>query len=107
MIKEYIAYLKDNPQGYWFKAKLYGWGWAPVKWQGLLVIAISIAILNCRYIRRGHRRRFWRGALGLSADDRVDICLRLLEGRKTTLAVGIDKRCNEDLSSMSRMSFKL
>ena len=29
MIKEYIAYLKDNPQGYWFKARLYGWGWAP------------------------------------------------------------------------------
>ena len=35
MIKEYIAYLKDNPQGYWFKARLYGW----------LVVAISIAIL--------------------------------------------------------------
>ena len=30
MIKEYIAYLKDNPQGYWFKARLYGWGWVPV-----------------------------------------------------------------------------
>ena len=30
MLKQYIAYLKDNPQGYWFKAKLYGWGWVPV-----------------------------------------------------------------------------
>jgi len=44
MIKEYIQYLKDNPQGYWFKAKLYGWGWVPVKWQGWLVVSIGIAI---------------------------------------------------------------
>jgi len=41
---EYISYLKDNPQGYWFKRKIFGWGWVPVKWQGWLVIAISIAI---------------------------------------------------------------
>lgn len=38
MIKEYIKYLKDNPQSYWFKAKLYGWGWAPATWQGWLVM---------------------------------------------------------------------
>jgi len=40
MIKEYIAYLKDNPQGYWFKAKLYGWGWDPAIWQGWLVLLV-------------------------------------------------------------------
>jgi hypothetical protein len=34
----YIKYLKDNPKGYWFKRKLYGWGWVPAKWQGWLVI---------------------------------------------------------------------
>lgn len=45
MIKEYIAYLKDNPKGYWFKRKLYGWGWVPVKWQGWLVVAIGVGIL--------------------------------------------------------------
>ncbi|MEX1997345.1 MAG: hypothetical protein WEA04_01570 [Candidatus Andersenbacteria bacterium] len=44
MIREYIQYLKDNPEGYWFKAKLFGWGWVPVKWQGWLVVAIGIAI---------------------------------------------------------------
>ncbi len=44
MLKEYSAYLKDNPKGYWFKRKLYGWGWTPVKWQGWLVIIIGIAI---------------------------------------------------------------
>lgn len=36
--------LKDNPEGYWFKRKLYGWGWTPVKWQGWLVVFIGIAI---------------------------------------------------------------
>ncbi|MBP6866625.1 MAG: hypothetical protein KBC12_03740 [Candidatus Pacebacteria bacterium] len=45
MIKEYIAYLKDNPEGYWFKRKLYGWGWVPVKWQGWLVVLIGITVL--------------------------------------------------------------
>ena len=45
MIKECTKYLKDNPQGYWFKARLYGWGWVPVKWQGWLVVAIGIAIV--------------------------------------------------------------
>lgn len=45
MFKDYVAYFKDNPQGYWFKAKLYGWGWTPVKWQGWLVVVIGVAIL--------------------------------------------------------------
>lgn len=45
MIKEYIAYLKDNPKGYWFKAKLYGWGWTPAKWQGWFVIFIYILLI--------------------------------------------------------------
>ncbi|MCF7812462.1 hypothetical protein K9M59_02605 [Candidatus Gracilibacteria bacterium] len=42
MIKEYIRYLKDNPQGYWFKAKLYGWGWVPVTWHGWLIMLVYI-----------------------------------------------------------------
>lgn len=45
MIKEYINYLKDNPQGYWFKAKLYGWGWVPANWQGWAVIFGYIALI--------------------------------------------------------------
>lgn len=44
--KIYQAYLKDNPEGYWFKRKLYGWGWTPVKWQGwFTVIAYIVLIL--------------------------------------------------------------
>jgi len=45
MFRRFIAYYKNNPEGYWFKRKLYGWGWVPVKWQGWLVIAVSIAIM--------------------------------------------------------------
>lgn len=45
MIKEYLAYLKDNPKGYWFKRKLYGWGWTPVTWQGWACIIGYILIV--------------------------------------------------------------
>lgn len=45
MIKEYIRYLKDNPNNHWFKAKLYGWGWTPVKWQGWVTILIYIILV--------------------------------------------------------------
>ena len=37
--------MKDNPKGLWFKRKLYGWGWVPVKWQGWLVILAFVGVL--------------------------------------------------------------
>lgn len=43
MFKKYIEYIKDNPKGYWFKAKLFGWGWTPATWQGWVVTAIFLA----------------------------------------------------------------
>lgn len=43
MFQEYIQYLKDNPEGYWFKRKLYGWGWTPARKQGWAVTAVFIA----------------------------------------------------------------
>lgn len=46
IIKEYIRYLKDNPQGYWFKSKLYGWGWDPATWQGWLVVTGYVAAVT-------------------------------------------------------------
>lgn len=45
-ISKYIAYLKDNPNHYWFKAKLYGWGWVPVTWQGWAVIILYVAAVT-------------------------------------------------------------
>jgi hypothetical protein len=44
-MKEYIKYLKDNPKGYWFKRKLYGWGWTPATWQGWLLTLVFIGIV--------------------------------------------------------------
>ena len=35
---KYVDYLKNNPEGYWFKRKMYGWGWVPATRQGWLVI---------------------------------------------------------------------
>lgn len=47
-LEEYIAYLKNNPEHYWFKRKPFGWGWTPVTWQGWLVtiVFIGAVILN-------------------------------------------------------------
>ena len=45
MLKDIIAYMKDNPEHLWFKAKLYGWGWTPVRWQGWAVIGAYIALV--------------------------------------------------------------
>ncbi len=44
MLKSYTKYLKTNPEGYWFKKKLYGWGWVPVKWQGWVAVWIYIFV---------------------------------------------------------------
>lgn len=49
--ERYIAYLKDNPEGYWFKRKLYGWGWTPATWQGWLVLIIFLALLVLNTLR--------------------------------------------------------
>lgn len=45
MFKRYIEYIKDNPKGYWFKAKAFGWGWTPVTWQGWAVTLAYIALI--------------------------------------------------------------
>ena len=42
---EYIAYLKDNPEGYWFKSKLYGYGWTPAKPAGWLTTILYVLFL--------------------------------------------------------------
>ncbi|HAT68698.1 MAG TPA: hypothetical protein DCS20_03735 [Candidatus Yonathbacteria bacterium] len=51
MIKRYINYLKDNPQGYWFKRKCFGWGWVPARWQGWAVLALYMGVIV--YLFRG------------------------------------------------------
>jgi len=41
--KKYINYLKDNPNHYWFKRKVFGWGWTPATREGWLVTLVFIA----------------------------------------------------------------
>lgn len=51
MIKDYLKYIRNNPQQYWFKAKLYGWGWTPATWQGWLVMLVFIALIMLNAFR--------------------------------------------------------
>lgn len=46
LIRDHIDYLKDNPEGYWFKRKLYGYGWTPAKPAGWAVIIVYILFLG-------------------------------------------------------------
>ena len=46
MIKNFLNSLKDNSGGYWFKAKTYGWGWTPAKWQGWIVILVYVVLIG-------------------------------------------------------------
>lgn len=41
-MKNYIAYLKDNPEGYWFKNKQYGIGWTPATKAGWAVVGLFL-----------------------------------------------------------------
>ena len=45
MLRTYLQYIKDNPEGYWFKKKLYGWGWTPATWKGWLVTIVYLALV--------------------------------------------------------------
>ena len=40
-----MEYLRDNPEKYWFRRKLFGWGWTPATWQGWALTAGFVAIV--------------------------------------------------------------
>ncbi|MGB0757837.1 MAG: hypothetical protein ACPGO5_05295 [Patescibacteria group bacterium] len=42
--KQLKAYIKDNPEGYWFKRRPWGYGWIPATWHGW-VVTIGIIVL--------------------------------------------------------------
>lgn len=50
-LKRYTDYLKDNPKHYWFKRKLYGWGWTPATREGWLVTAIFLIAIVAIAVR--------------------------------------------------------
>ncbi len=41
-MKKYIAYIKDNPERYWFKNKMYGIGWTPATKEGWFTIVLFV-----------------------------------------------------------------
>jgi hypothetical protein len=45
IIAQHIKYLQDNPEGYWFKRKLYGYGWTPARPAGWVTVGLYIAFL--------------------------------------------------------------
>jgi hypothetical protein len=45
MFKKYVDYVRDNPEHYWFKRKLWGWGWTPATWQGWSVTLLYITLI--------------------------------------------------------------
>jgi hypothetical protein len=57
MLKKYIDYLRDNPRGYWFKAKPFGWGWTPARWQGWVTLLVFMVLVIGNYYRLDEQSR--------------------------------------------------
>ncbi len=51
LFNTYLAYIKDNPNHYWFKRKLYGWGWTPATREGWGVILLFIVLIVANFVR--------------------------------------------------------
>jgi hypothetical protein len=45
MFKKYLDYIHNNPEGHWFKRKIWGWGWIPVTWQGWLATVLYATLI--------------------------------------------------------------
>jgi len=37
--------MENNLKKYWFKRKMYGWGWTPSSWQGWLITILYIFVI--------------------------------------------------------------
>ncbi len=42
----------ESSQKHWFRAKRYGWGWVPAKWQGWFVIFAYAILISSLIIMR-------------------------------------------------------
>jgi hypothetical protein len=51
IFQKYIDYINDNPNRYWFKRKIYGWGWTPATWEGWLTLAVFISLIFLNAVR--------------------------------------------------------
>lgn len=56
IFKKYSEYLKDNPEGYWFKRKVYGWGWVPANlkgWISTFIFMLAVIFLGMSLSLKG------------------------------------------------------
>lgn len=44
-ISRYIDYIQDNPNHYWFRRKVFGWGWTPATIEGWIVVVVFVGAL--------------------------------------------------------------
>ncbi len=56
MIKESIEYLQNNPKCYWFKAKIYGFGYDPATKEGFILTFLYIFLVVSSVIGIGNTR---------------------------------------------------
>jgi hypothetical protein len=73
IFKNYIDYIKDNPQGYWFRARWFGWGWTPATKEGwavlsgfVLSLAIIVILLNKALVRNQSPLKYLIGIVVLT-----------------------------------------
>ena len=58
IVKQYADYLRDNPKGYWFKRKLYGWGWVPARWEGWAVLGVFLVYVTWTAVWFAHKTKY-------------------------------------------------
>lgn len=51
IFQNYVAYLKDNPKRYWFKRKLFGWGWTPATIEGWAMTFVFCGLIVVNFFR--------------------------------------------------------
>jgi hypothetical protein len=52
MFKKYLDYIRNNPNHYWFKRKVYGWGWVPATRQGWFVTLFYVSLISVLVLTR-------------------------------------------------------
>ena len=63
----------------WFKAKTYGWGWVPSTWQGWLVIAAYVVVIEVSTFTLLWRHvTAWRVATAIAVGVAATVALAIL-----------------------------
>lgn len=74
IFQKYVEYLKDNPEEYWFKRKVFGWGWAPATWQGWATTLIFVGFVIWNAVHLSARAE---AGIELSQQEMTDFFLRI------------------------------